>query len=124
MVILRSSRRRTGALTTDLVVALAILAMAVLPMGVHFGRETAAARENYRRAVAMELVDAEIEILRAGEWKRLHEGTQEWNLDGRAAGNLPGSRLLAHRHDRSVRLEWFSRTNARLPQVIRKAVIP
>jgi len=58
--------RQRGFLEVDLVVATAILALAILPVGFAFTHERRVLRAEYDRSVAVELVDGEAEILAAG----------------------------------------------------------
>ena len=52
----RSARER-GALMAELLVAIALLAIAVLPIGYSITSEKVLVRSYYERAVAMEIVD-------------------------------------------------------------------
>src|SRR6266436_470087 len=58
-------------LMTEMLVALAILLGALLPLAYSLVSEKRLARAVYQRAVAMELVDGEMEILAAGEWRAM-----------------------------------------------------
>jgi hypothetical protein len=51
--------RQTGALTTELLVALALLVGLLLPLAYSFVSERKLVRACYQRAVAMEIVDGE-----------------------------------------------------------------
>ena len=66
----RAGRRAEhGMLMAELVVAMAILMIAVMPIGYSFMQDARLFRVTYQRAVAMEIVDGEMEILVAGEWR-------------------------------------------------------
>ena len=60
-----------GALMVELLVALAIMAGVLLPLAYSFTSERRLARAYYNRAVAMEIVDGEMEALVAGRMARL-----------------------------------------------------
>lgn len=68
MVILPTIRRtRQGAmLTTEMVVALCILVLTILPMAFAIWHENRLLKAYYYRALAMEIVDGEMEVLAAG----------------------------------------------------------
>ena len=66
--------RETAALMTELMVGIAILGIAVFPLAYSFAREHQYLRGCYQRAVAMEIVDGEMEILLAGEWRAFTNG--------------------------------------------------
>lgn len=118
------SRRRRGALMTELFVAMALLTGALLPLAYSITSEKRLARDSYQRAVAMELVDGEMEILAAGEWHAFSTGSHEYSVHAAAAGNLPPGRFLLTITTNKVRLEWrpLAKKIGR-PVVVREAQI-
>lgn len=126
MVILTSNarrRRRSGMLNTEFVVAFAILLAAVIPLAASWWAEARALRSTYVRAVAMEIVDGELEVLTAGGWKQLKPGVQEYTVTAGAATNLPPGRFTATLGPRAIRLEW-RRTDQHVAPVVREARLP
>ncbi len=99
-------RTRRGALMTELLVAMALLAAALLPLAYSFASERRLARAQYQRAVAMEIVDGELETLIAGEWRAFTPGTHEYLVRAGAATNLPPGRFLLLIENDKVRLAW------------------
>lgn len=99
-------RRRHGYLMIDIMVGLAILVLAVLPLGYTFVRERQVLRVEYSRAVADEIVDGEMEILAAGAAKNLPGGTQPWPVHAAAAGQLPPGHFQLTKTGNHLRLEW------------------
>src|ERR1022692_285712 len=89
----RSARER-GALIAELLVAITLLAVAVLPVGYAIASERILARSYYERAVAMEIVDGEMEVLLAGAWRSFPSGTSEYAIRANAATNLPAGKFL------------------------------
>jgi hypothetical protein len=61
--------RERGMLMADLFVAMGILAVAIMPLAFSYVRETRLLRAEYFRGAAMEIVDGEMEILVAGDWR-------------------------------------------------------
>ena len=100
------SLRRRGALMTELFVAMALLTGALLPLAYSITSEKRLARAAYQRAVAMEIVDGEMEILAAGEWRAFPAGSHEYSVHARAATNLPPGQFLLTITTNKVRLEW------------------
>ncbi|MGD0537365.1 MAG: hypothetical protein ABSC03_06940 [Verrucomicrobiota bacterium] len=101
----RKTRRRAS-ITAEMVIALGLLAGSLLPISYSFVSEQRLARAAYQRAVAMEIVDGEMEAMVAGEWKAFHAGAQNYTPRAAALKNLPpGSFTLTVGGDR-VRLEW------------------
>ena len=105
-----------GFLNIELLVAIAILAAVVLPLGGAWYHEMKMLRTCYRDAVAMEILDGEMEVLAAGEWRGFPEGRHELKLTAQAATNLPPGHFILTREPQRLRLEWLperGRTMAR-----------
>jgi hypothetical protein len=102
------SRKATcrGMLITELVVAMAILLIAVLPIGYSLTADVRHLRTTYQHAIAMEIVDGEMEILAAGEWRSFPEGTHSYPIHAAAAANLPPGQFQLTRTGNHLRLEW------------------
>jgi hypothetical protein len=99
-------RRRSGALMTELLIAMAMLTGVLLPIAYSITSEKRLARTAYHRSVAMEIVDGEMEILAAGEWRSFTPGPHEYLVHAVAATNLPPGRFLLTVGPDKVRLEW------------------
>lgn len=95
-----------GMLMTEMVIAMAILVIAVLPIGYSLINDGRILRANYRHAVAMEIVDGEMEILAAGAWQSVPEGTHPYTIRAAAAENLPPGKFQSTRTGNHLRLEW------------------
>lgn len=100
------SRRREGVLMVELLVAIALLAGAFLPLAYSIATEKRYVRAAYQRAVAMELVDGEMEVLAAGAWKHLPRGTSVYPVHADALTNLPPGQFTLTVSETSLRLEW------------------
>ncbi len=98
--------RQRGTLTTELVVAIAIITLALIPLSFGLVQEGKLCQIYYHEAVAMEIVDGEMEILAAGEWRAFDEGSHNYAVRAQAAGNLPKGRFLLLRTNQLFRLEW------------------
>jgi len=85
---------------------MAVIALALLPIMGSYAQIHKSIRLSYQRAVAMELVDGEMELLLAGEWTRYPAGAQPYVLTGAAARNLPPGKALLTITGNRVRLEW------------------
>jgi hypothetical protein len=101
-------RQVHGFLMVDLVVGMAILALAIMPLAFSFAHERQLLRAEYSRAVAMEIVDGEMEILAAGEWRDFPDGQQIYTVHARAAASLPAGRFHLIKTGKHLRLEWKS----------------
>jgi len=108
-----SRSRRRGFLEVDLLVGLAILSLAVIPLGISFAREQQVLRLEYFDSVANEILDGEMEILAAGDWKSFPDGSQVYPVHSRAAAVLPPGHFQLIKSGHHLRLEWeASRDNA------------
>ena len=95
-----------GFLEVDLLVGLAILSLAIVPLGYSFARERQMLKLEYFRSVANEVVDGEMEILAAGDGKRFPDGSQNYAVHARAAADLPPGHFQLTKTGNRLRLEW------------------
>ncbi len=112
---------QSGSLTTEMVVAVSILALVLIPMAYAFQQEMRLCRSYYYEAVAMELVDGEMEILAAGEWRAFQPGVQAYAVSGEAARNLPLGRFTLAITNQTLRLEWRPSQRGQGRTIVREA---
>ncbi len=117
------TRQMRGFMMVDLFVGMAILALAILPLAYSYVRETRLLRAEYFRGVAMEIVDGEMEVLAAGEWRNLPEGAQPYAVHARAAANLPPGHFRLIRTGAHLRLEWTSDQRQGIGPVVREITV-
>ena len=108
-------------MTTELVVAMAILVLAVIPLAFTYPQEEKLLRSSYQRAVAMEIVDGEMEILLAGEWQSYKQGAQPYAFHAQSATNLPAGRAELTVTGKHLRLDWLPKQRVSGGEVIREA---
>ena len=123
MVITRRPNHAAGALMIELMAALTILAAAVLPLAFSLAGEKRLAHSYYQRAVAMELVDGEVEALAAGQWRAFPQGTNEYFVRAGAVTNLPPGHFILIVQPTKVRLEWRPEVTHHGGAVVREATI-
>jgi hypothetical protein len=114
-------RGERGAVLTEMVVAMAILAVVVLPMAYAFMHEMKLCRSYYYDAVAMEIVDGEMEILAAGEWRAFPPGVHPYPVRAGAATNLPPGRFVLTVAEQTLRLEWRPAQKGKGRPMVREA---
>ena len=107
----------------DLLVALAILTIAMLPLGYSFARERQALRGEYFHSVINEIVDGEMEILAAGAAKNLPDGPQVYPVQSRAAASLPDGHFQLTKTGNHLRLEWQADEKCGLSPVVRETTL-
>ncbi len=102
---------------------MAILASVMIPLGFSFAYEQKLCRAYYFQAIAMEIIDGEIEVLRAGEWKSFKSGVQPYSVDAKAAKNLPPGQFVLTLHPPDLQLEWMPVKKGKGGRVQRAAVL-
>jgi hypothetical protein len=118
-----ASRHERGSMLAELIVAIGIVAVTVLPLAYSVSHEHQFLRGCYNRAVAMEIVDGEMEVLAAGEWHAFKEGTQPYPVQAGSLTNLwPGQFQLTVTGKR-LRLEWLPEDKDRGGKVAREATV-
>jgi len=118
------NRRERGFMMVDLFVAMAILALAILPLAFSYVKESRMLRAEYFHGVAMEIVDGEMEVLAAGAGRDFPDGTQSYAVHARAAATLPPGHFQLTKTGRLLRLEWMSDQRQGIPPVTREVTIP
>jgi hypothetical protein len=119
-----SRRRIQASILIEALVAVAILIVVAFPLGVHLYSDHKSARNYYYRAVAMEIIDGEMEILAAGEWKAFANGTHSYSIKAEAAKNLPVGEFRLTKNSRSLRIEWMPTEKNRGGSVKREIQLP
>jgi hypothetical protein len=99
-------RYQSAFLMVELLVALALVLVILLPFAYAFAGERRVALAYYQRAVAMEIVDGEMEALVAGEWRAYPVGIHDYQVHAGAATNLPPGRFILTIGPGKVRLRW------------------
>ena len=117
------ARHTRGFLEVDMMVGLAILMLAVLPLGYAFVRERQVLKIEYCRSVADEIVDGEMEILVAGAARNLPDGTQNYSVHAAAASQLPPGHFQLTKTGKRLRLEWTPTVRRGFAPVVREATL-
>ena len=127
MVISKNERRkeRGSALLVELVGAMLVLTLAIMPITLMLLKDQRACREHYHKAVAMEIVDGEMEVLRAGYWKEFKQGAQSYPTTANSATNLPEGELRLTLQGEKIRLEWEPKEQRfQSVHIVREADLP
>ena len=122
------SRKKKAArhafLMIDLVVALAIFSIAIVPLGFSFVRERQVLKMDYGRSVANEIVDGEMEILAAGAGRDFPDGSHIYPVHSRAAASLPPGHFQLTKNGNHLRLEWMPDAQRGASTIIRETTMP
>ena len=119
----KNLRSKRGFLEVDLLVGLAILSLAMVPLGYSFARERQVLKMEYFRSVANEIVDGEMEILAAGDGKNYSEGAQAYVIHSRAAASLPPGHFQLTKNGNHLRLGWTPDERRGVSAVVREVTI-
>lgn len=115
--------RERGFLMMDLIIGMAILTLAIVPLAFSFAHEQQLLRAEYFRTVAVEIVDGEMEVLVAGEWRDLPDGTQVYTVRANAAAHLPSGHFQLTKAGKHLRLEWKSDERLGIGLVVREITV-
>lgn len=107
----------------ELLVAIAIFLAALLPIAYSFTAERRVARADYDRAVAMEIVDGEMEVLVAGEWRAFPSGAHPYAVNAQARTNMPPGQFTLTIETNKVRLEWQPAVKGHGGPVVREVTL-
>jgi hypothetical protein len=116
--------RQQGMLATDIMIAMGIMVIALLPLSNSFLKEQQALRMIYQRALVMSIVDGEMERLVAGEWRGYTEGKHEYRVRAAARENLPGGKFVLQRDDRRLMLSWIPLKKGSGGRFSREVILP
>ena len=117
---LQRRQRQQAFLIAEMVVALTILGLTLIPLAFSFARDNKLCQIYYYQSIAMEIVDGEMEILQAGEWREFAEGTHPYEVHSMAATNLPEGQFTLTVQSPCLRLEWVPKQKGQGGKVIRQ----
>lgn len=108
----------------ELLVALALLLGVLLPVAYSIASEKRLFRSAYQHAIAMEIVDGEMEALLAGSWRAFGPGSHPYVVRAAAATNLPPGEFRLRVMTNRIRLEWKPALKQSGGSVVREALLP
>lgn len=115
--------RHRASIMLDALIAIALLGIVVVPITNSIASEKRLARSQYQRAVALEIVDGEMEALVAGAWRALPTGTTEYQVHAASRANLPVGKFLLTIETNRVRLEWKPAVRHSGGPIVREALV-
>jgi len=119
----RQFLKQRGFMVSEMVMAMGILVLAILPLSYSVNSDARLLRATYQRSVAMEIVDGEMEILAAGAWRNFPEGAHPYAVHANAAANLPPGQFQLTRTGQHFRLEWSSAKKQGIGPVVREVTV-
>ena len=110
---------RLAFLQLDVAVAITVLALVFIPLSVSSSGDLDLARRQYFEAVALQLIDGEIDVLLAGERRKYTPGEHQIKPVGEAVQNLPEGEFVLSVQDEKLTLAWMPKNLAKWGRVER-----
>ena len=110
---------RLAFLQLDVAVAITVLALVFIPLSVSSSGDLDLARRQYFEAVALQLIDGEMDVLLAGERRKYTPGEHQITPVGEAVQNLPEGEFVLTVHDQKLTLAWVPTKRAKWGRVER-----
>ena len=110
---------RLAFLQLDVAVAITFLALVFIPLSISSSGDLDLARRHYFEAVALQLIDGEMDVLLAGERRKYTTGEHRITPVGEAVQNLPEGEFVLTVHDQKLTLAWVPTKGAKWGRVER-----
>ena len=110
---------RLAFLQLDVAVAITVLALVFIPLSISSSGDLDLARRQYFEAVALQLIDGEMDVLLAGERRKYTPGEHQIKPVGEAVQNLPEGEFVLTVHDQKLTLAWVPTKRAKWGRVER-----
>ena len=110
---------RLAFLQLDVAVAITVLALVFIPLSVSSSSDLDLARRQYFEAVALQLIDGEMDVLLAGERRKYTPGEHQIKPVGEAVQNMPEGEFTLTVHDQKLTLAWVPTKRAKWGRVER-----
>jgi hypothetical protein len=110
---------RLAFLQLDVAVAITFLALVFIPLSISSSGDLDLARRHYFEAVALQLIDGEMDVLLAGERRKYTTGEHRITPIGEAVQNLPEGEFVLTVHDQKLTLAWVPTKRAKWGRVER-----
>ena len=114
------SMRCLAFIQLDIALAIVILGLIFIPLSVTSSAKLDLARRHHFKAVALNLIDGEIDVLLAGEIKKYKPGESLITPPGEAVGSLPKGEFILTLNDKIFKLEWVPEKSTKWGRVQRE----
>jgi len=121
MILSRTTRvaRCRAFLQLDVAVAITVLALVFIPLSISSSGDLDLARRHYFEAVALQLIDGEMDVLLAGEHRKYTPGEYGITPVGEAVQNLPEGKFVLTVQEQKLTLAWVPTKRAKWGRVER-----
>lgn len=110
---------RLAFLQLDVAVAITVLALVFIPLSVSSSGDLDLARRHYFEAVALQLIDGEMDVLLAGERRKYTTGEHRITPVGEAVQNLPEGEFVLTVQEQKLTLAWMPNKRAKWGRIER-----
>ena len=104
---------RLAFLQLDVAVAITVLALVFIPLSVSSSGDLDLARRHYFEAVALQLIDGEMDVLLAGERRKYTPGEHRITPVGESVQNLPEGEFVLTVKEKQLTLAWVPTKRAK-----------
>ena len=111
--------KRLAFLQLDVAIALTVLALVFIPLSVSSSGGLDLARRHYFEAVALQLIDGEMDVLLAGERQKYTTGEHRIKPVGDAVQNLPEGKFVLTVQDEKLTMAWVPTKRAKWGRIER-----
>ncbi len=115
-----STHFRSASVLPDLVIAIMLLGLVLLPLAHSFASQRRLLQAEMDRATMVQLVDGELEILLAGPWRKLPEGTSSLTIRTNGLVRVAAGSCAVTRSNGMVKLEWTPAARSGVGRIIRE----
>ena len=121
MILSRTTRvaKCRAFLQLDVAVAITVLVLVFIPLSVSSSGDLDLARRHYFEAVALQLIDGEMDVLLAGERRKYTPGEHRITPVGEAVQNLPEGKFVLTVKQKQLTLTWVPTKRAKWGRVER-----
>jgi len=110
---------RLAFLQLDVAVAITVLALVFIPLSISSSGDLDLARRHYFEAVALQLIDGEMDVLLAGERRKYTTGEHRITPVGEAVQNLPEGEFVLTVQEQKLTLAWMPNKRAKWGRIER-----
>ncbi len=121
MILSRTTRvaKCRAFLQLDVAVAITVLALVFIPLSISSSGDLDLARRHYFEAVALQLIDGEMDVLLAGERQKYTTGEHRITPVGEAVQNLPEGEFVLTVQEQKLTLAWMPNKRAKWGRIER-----
>jgi len=101
------AKNKQGTILVEMVVSISILVIMSTTFAMAFMAQQRLLELSLCEMVVTEIVDGEMEVFLAGEWKAYPEGIHDYAVQSKAAQALPAGKFQLTRKGQDLRLEWI-----------------